>query len=404
MILTICTVMARSVLRDRGALALTFVLPPALFLIFATIFAGSTGEDAELRLAFLDSVDSARSRAVAAALEEDPKFRVIRVDGEIGQLHAALTRERADAGLWIRAEPGGRLEEDAPLVLLVDAGGGAAVLMLTGRVQEWIQDRFPEFMLERVADLVAEMTGGLDAAQQRMLDEALAEMGEDSGGAASGVFAGGLIEQQRVEGMVAGRDGVRYYAGAVAILFLLLAASHGSLSLVDERDSGVLERLMAGPAGIRPVLLGKGLYLTAQGVLQVGLIFVLAWGVYGIGAGAGLGPWLITSVLAGGLAAWAALLLAVLCRSRQQTIMLSTSLVLILAAAGGSMMPRFLMPEWLRTLGWLTPNAWAIEAWERGLVAGQPMAAMFLPWSVLLVAGLVCMLLCLWLAGRIVRN
>jgi ABC-2 type transport system permease protein len=38
--------------------------------------------------------------------------------------------------------------------------------------------------------------------------------------------------------------------------------------------------------------------------------------------------------------------------------------ILILAAVGGSMAPRFLMPAALQTLGLLTPHAWVIQAYQ----------------------------------------
>ena len=44
--------------------------------------------------------------------------------------------------------------------------------------------------------------------------------------------------------------------------------------------------------------------------------------------------------------------------------MLSTFVILILAAVGGSMVPRFLMPPWLQSVGWWTPHAWVIQAYQ----------------------------------------
>jgi ABC-2 type transport system permease protein len=45
-------------------------------------------------------------------------------------------------------------------------------------------------------------------------------------------------------------------------------------------------------------------------------------------------------------------------------------LLLNLSALGGCFVPRFIMPEWLRTIGLVTPHAWALDAYQDLLVRG----------------------------------
>ena len=40
-----------------------------------------------------------------------------------------------------------------------------------------------------------------------------------------------------------------------------------------------------------------------------------------------------------------------------------TMIVLTMSAVGGSMFPRILMPDWLKNLGFLTINGWAIDGY-----------------------------------------
>jgi ABC-2 type transport system permease protein len=76
---------------------------------------------------------------------------------------------------------------------------------------------------------------------------------------------------------------------------------------------------------------------------------------------------LVTAVCAAAASGGIALALATTCETREQAQTVSTFVILILAAVGGSMAPRFLMPAALQTLGWLTPHAWVIEAYQNVL-------------------------------------
>jgi ABC-2 type transport system permease protein len=67
---------------------------------------------------------------------------------------------------------------------------------------------------------------------------------------------------------------------------------------------------------------------------------------------------------------------------------LTTILVLILSVVGGSMVPRFFMPPWLRELGWLTPNTWVLEAYSGIFWRGEGLVDLVMPCALLLTVGL----------------
>ncbi|MFO7762751.1 MAG: ABC transporter permease [Wenzhouxiangellaceae bacterium] len=411
MISTVAKVMWLAVWRDRGALMLAFVLPPLMFLVFAEVFSGAGDSDLEMRVALLDSAQTPLTGQIVAALAELDGIEPVAHEMEAGRpdadgLEALVRQARADAAVWVRAEPDGNLDAEPAILVIGDASRGLAAAIVTGRVQRLLQAEFPELGVKRAAALVDALAGPYTEQQRKALDLALSEL--DPAGLEDetdeDTSQDGLVAQRLLGGGRQIDDGVSYYAGAVAILFLLFAAMQGAISLIDERNSGIVDRLVAGPGGYTVVVVGKGLFLTLQGLVQAALIFAVAWWMYAIDWPGRFGPWLVTALLAAAVSAWLGLLLASLCRTRQQAQTASAFVVLILSAVGGSMMPRFLMPGWLRELGWFTPNAWVIESWHGIFWRGDGPAELVQGWAVLLATALVAMLLSIWLAHRLARE
>jgi len=408
LIVTVAKVMWLALWRDRGALLLAFVLPPLMFMVFAEVFSGAGESDLEMRVAVLDSAQTPLTGQIVDALVDldgiEPVTHELQPrQSDVAGLETLVRQGKADAAVWLRAEPAGNLDAEPGIVVIGDASRGLAAAIVTGRVQRLLQSAFPQLGILRAAALVDALVGPYTQQQRKALDLALsaADLADLEDSSEAQTAQDGLVEQRLLGGGRQVDDGVSYYAGAVAILFLLFAAMQGAISLIDERNSGIVDRLVAGPGGYTVVVVGKGLFLTLQGLVQAGLIFAVAWWVYGIDWPGRFGLWLITAFLAAAVSAWLGLLLASLCRTRQQAQTASAFAVLILSAIGGSMMPRFLMPGWLRELGWFTPNAWIIESWHGIFWRGHGPAELVVGWGVLLATALVAMLVSVWLAHRL---
>jgi ABC-2 type transport system permease protein len=94
------------------------------------------------------------------------------------------------------------------------------------------------------------------------------------------------------------------------------------------------------------------------------------------------------------------LLLASVCRTRAQLGVLSMLVIMVMSSIGGSMFPRFLMPEAMQKAGLLTINAWAIDGFTKVFWRDEPVSHL-LP-QVLVLVGIAIVLFAI--ARRLARR
>jgi ABC-2 type transport system permease protein len=75
-----------------------------------------------------------------------------------------------------------------------------------------------------------------------------------------------------------------------------------------------------------------------------------------------------------------------------------------MSAIGGSMVPRFFMPEWLQNLGWITPSTWVLEAYSGALTRGAGAAELAFPCAMLALVAAATLLAAHAMARRLVRG
>jgi ABC-2 type transport system permease protein len=401
--------MLLSLLRDPGALVMGFVMPVAFFIIFAEIFANAAGGEFEISVAVLDEVKSPESVRLLTALRRDSDIRTWLVTDSRAATEQAVKRGDADVGLVVRAD-GEPLDSTggfgpAPLLVYSDPSSEIASAVLAGRLQQAYASALPELLVGRVADLIENEFTELGERQRAEIGAGLADMRDSAQrGGGTGWSLADLVENRTIAGRPAAKNHVAYYAGAIAFMFLLLSAAQGALSLHDEHDSGVLDRIVAGPGGIGVVVNGRFLWLAAQGLAQTAVIFAVAWAAYGVDVPAAPLTWLLVAMLSAAAAAGIALLLVTACRNRAQAQTLSTALILVMSAVGGSMVPRFFMPGWLQRIGWLTPNTWALEAYGGVLWREEPLRELAIPCIMLLATAIAGLLASHVMARRMISE
>jgi ABC-2 type transport system permease protein len=371
-------IMLLRLVRDRGALAMSFLLPAIFFLIFATIAAATTGQDAVFKVAVADEVGNETAKRLQRALWDEPALTLLGTAGISGdEVRNLVRRGTADVGLIVSSnmEPAAQAaDQNRPFLILVsDPTRGVAARLLSAQVHKAYLAALRELSVN----------------------------GKPSAGYLRDADLGELLTREDVAGRSAGLNHIAYHAGAVAVLFLLFSAVHGALTLLEEKEAGILERIVCGPGSTIVLVNGKFLYLVAQGFVQVGVIFLVAWWVHGVDLPGHWIGWTIVTVSIAAAAAGMALAITAACTTKNQAQSIANVAVLIFSALGGSMVPRFLMPPLLQDIGWMTPNTWAIEGYAAIFWRDEPVSALLLPAGVLLGAAAVGLLMSQWLATRL---
>ncbi|MFQ5635369.1 MAG: ABC transporter permease, partial [Gammaproteobacteria bacterium] len=289
MSIAIFRAMLLGLLRDRGALLMSFVLPGVFFLIMAEIFTVTTGGSLKLTVAVLDEVRDETTGRLLGALDDAAGLVLVVADSGDADARAALRASvkngTADVGIVFPADAdpldGSGGFGPAPILIVSDPARAVAVPMLVGQIRQAYFGALPDVAMGTVVDELENQFLTLSDVQRDEVAEGLADMRID---AEQGRNAGWSFEDMiAYENVIGGAlNLVAYSAGAVAFMFLLFASVHGAVSLLEEQESGVLDRVLAGPGGIGVLINGKYLYLVLQGVLQVTVIFIVAWLGYGL--------------------------------------------------------------------------------------------------------------------------
>ena len=379
--------------RDRVAQALTFLLPIVFFSIFATIFGGQ-GDDrtSRIRIAAVDEDGSELSARILEGLRREQGLRVrttVDTDGGAALDRAAAERlvRNGDVPVavvipkGIGAAFGEGFNASGPAVqLFSDPSDPVAPQMVLGLMQKVTMTAAPDLMMQGGMKQFEKYAGALTPEQRKAVDAWLPRLKADASGAAPGTSTGTGPMGVNVEVVDVMRTDDRrgslisFYAAGIGVMFLLfsMVGAAGGV-LLEEVESGTLERLLSTNIGMTGLLTGKWLFLTLAGIAQLTIMFLWGWLAFKLPLFTHLPGFFVMTAATAAAAAALGMVLATIARSRAQLSGFSTILILTMSALGGSMFPRFLMSETMQRVGLATFNAWAIDGYLKVFWRNAPL-------------------------------
>ncbi len=379
----------RIFVRDRSWIAQLFLVPMLFIVVFSGMLGGlgSSGPDEVPSLAVVDLDGGPLAQALLEAIEPAVGVRVELLTQEDAQ-------RRLDEGqiarvLIIPAGLSDALASSEPLAVRLvsqrqaDAEEGEALRLA---VESALQELLLEQQVATALRGLSETEGLAPAVAQVLADERTVQRAREQLAAARERPL--ITVEERAPSTAQAADAESFDMAQTAVpgflvLFVFLAAQAMAVSIYDEKRVGSYRRLMAAPISRVQLLLGKG--IPNMIIVLVQTVVILGFGTLGF-RWLGREPLqlgshplaLVLLVLAMALCSTGlGMFIAALARTQNQIGGLSSMLLWGTGVLGGSMIPLFLLEQFLGPLPRVVPQYWANRGLENLLLRGVGLEAVW---------------------------
>ena len=318
----------RRAAKDRRTPMVVLILPVLVMVIVGTVF----GIDDRDPVGLVRRDDGARATQLASIMEA-ADLRVRTYDSE-ADMRAALRRGRVLVGIVVPSDYSEDLDAGRSVALrAVSQPGRSESAALRAQVARAVSQQSLSLLTERA-------TGRASLPPRRGSFESRFGAAPDDASPFS------------------------YTAPSNLVLFVMITSLVFGSGFVYSRRLGTVRRMLATPTPVRAIVLGQALSAFVVALVQAvglfaigGLFFRVHWGDP---VACGL---LIVLLAVVGAALY--VLMGTVARTPEQAVSAGVPIGLAMGMLGGCMWPLEAVSPAMRTVGHLTPNAWAMDAWVR---------------------------------------
>lgn len=373
--------------RDLHGLALLFVMPVLFILIMSLAMQNTFSEHSAVKIDYVlvDADGGESAQWVAQQLEAGGSFRRSHQDTAVDELAALVKSDQAQFLVTIPAGFSESLdtmpaEVDSITVQIAPATQAATALLFESKLRDLVARRYIE-------SVTRAMGGGSDDIDVDALQSAVTMQSSDE----SSELLPTSVQQN---------------VPAWLVFSMFFIAIPVSTTLLGERAQGTLDRLGTMSVSRTEFLLAKLFTYMLVNLLQVVLMFAVGvWVVPMFGGDAltlGQSPVaLVVMALAISFAAVSlALVIANLAKTTEQATVVAGASNIILAAVGGVMVPRFVMPPAMQSFSMLSPHAWGLEGFLDIILRTGGISEILPETGLLFLFGMIMLMLSVFLLKR----
>jgi ABC-2 type transport system permease protein len=334
----------RLIARDRVALFFIVALPTTIMFIIGSTF----GSMESFSVGVVDRDGSAASRDLAAALDRGEGFEVERFDSMEG-LRREVRTGTIGAGVVVPSGYADALADpDGATVELIADPSSALAAATQAAVRAAVGDVAVRVAAARTA---SDATGTDLATSEELAEDLAAELP-----------LAGVRTESIDDGEAATLGSFSYTAPANLVLFTFINTVVAGSFLANERRQGITRRMLATPHGTGTILAGIGAARLLFSLVQSAVLVGIGAIVFGVSWGDPVGAALLV-VLFAVVATAVGLVVGAIVDDPDQAQAAAVPIAIALGMLGGCMWPLEIVPPIMRTLGHLSPHAWAMDGW-----------------------------------------
>ncbi len=365
-------------IKDKRSMVLTFAIPIALITLFSFAFggAGKNKEDQKITLLLSDLDKTKLSEAAIEKLDSLKSIQIVQI--QLDSAQNAIKKGNESCVLIIHKGFADSLLAGnvLPLELQYDEARDIEVGLLQqsliptvamlpfdlGNTQQVMANKFQKMVGNSSQNSKANIQMKSDSLFSAIY-QGMANNNTGGGANASDAFFDSGIKMTK---LIASKNdnalGLIHAVAGTSVMMLLFSVVGIGVGLLDEKQEGTLKRLLYSPIDPIHSLFGKLITANIISIFQLVVMFAFSGLVFGLDVSAHL-PGLIIAIVATAFACSAfGVFLASFAKSRQQVQGLSTLIILVMSAIGGSMMPLFFMPAFMQKLAVVSVNYWSIQS------------------------------------------
>ncbi len=346
---------------DWRSVLLTFLLPVILITLFVFAFGGAGKEQGNpvIDLLAYNNDKTFEAENILSRINDLEQLHVIRTGLAEGKELVIKGEQIAILHIKKGFEDSLKAGKKLPLNLIFDQSKPYELGIIKGLIiPQFIEQAIPFKVRAKLGENIPKYMEGINP----MIVSSVTQSIENDFMSNQDSMLEGLAPEESSIRTVESRSWglIQAVAGTAVIMLLFSLVTRGA-SLLTEKESNTLARIMTVPLKPYHIIYAKFTYGFLLGMVQMIIMFVFASLVFGLDLQTNIAAILLMMIATAFACSSFGLFISVFFTTYQQAEIISIIIILVMSTLGGSMIPIYIMPDFMQQLAVISINYWSIQ-------------------------------------------